>query len=133
MKAYIGKEIHWTTPNKAGTCGQVTAAMAEFGVNLYAFTAWEDTKTNMGHFMCFTDNNAKALEALRGMGYKPTENDVCCVEMNNKPGAMAECCTKIGNAGLNITYTYCTANKGTNTTLCMVCTNDNQKTVKLFG
>lgn len=133
MKIQLCKEIQFKTTNEPGTVGKVTTAIAKSGANLLALCAYADTDKDEGSFLLYTDNNSKAVGALKALGYKPTEAPVVCAELPNKPGALAECARKLGEADIDINYTYCTAQTGTNTAFWIMSTDDNDQALKLLS
>lgn len=126
--ANLQKEIWVSAENKPGTLARVAGCVKEAGVSITGVCAWgEGGKSN---FCLLTDNNSKALSALQKAGHNAREQDVVCCTLQNRAGTLAECCQKLGQAGINIERCYVTAS-GSNALLCLV-TNDNQKASQLI-
>ena len=52
---------------------------------------------------------AHAQEILKRLNLQVTESEVLCVNLSNKPGALADVATRLSEAHININYCYVTA------------------------
>ncbi|MBI2083560.1 MAG: hypothetical protein HYT76_08315 [Deltaproteobacteria bacterium] len=119
----IQKEISVTAENKPGTLAKAAGCLKEEGVSIQAACAWGEG--GKATFMFLTDNNTKAMEALRKGGYSATEEEVVTSVLANRIGSFAEATHKMGQAGIDINYCYVSAS-GPNA-LAVFATNNNQK------
>lgn len=107
MKASKVAELILTTPNEIGTMERVFKLIAEAAVNVSAFCAYvEDDK---GVFRLVSDDNAKLESVLQAAGYETSSDEVVCVQVESKIGTGAEIGSKLGDAGIDIQYSYATS------------------------
>ncbi|HOI44399.1 MAG TPA: hypothetical protein PLX50_02160 [Candidatus Aminicenantes bacterium] len=121
------QEIHVVTPNEPGIFGRVLATMANAGVNLRAMCIYTESKE--GHFLLITNDNAKAEKALRTLGYKVRSHKVVAVEITDRIGAGAEIGVLLGNAVIDIKYSYGTTT-GEGKTLLIFQTSHNKRAIE---
>ena len=98
------KELKVRVADRPGTLGEVTSALAEKKINLRAVNAW--VEGSEGVVRLVADSAPKARKALAAKGLQVEEQDVVEVELADKPGALAEKATRLGAAGVNITYVF---------------------------
>lgn len=105
--------------NKPGVMGSVTRALAEAGVNIFALSLSDSGEH--GVLRVVTGDPAKTRDVLRETHDRWTETDVLVLPIGNAPGVFADLTGKLAEAGLNITYAYCTAQEdGSGTTTAIV-------------
>jgi len=119
-----GTEICFSTTNEPGVASKVTTALAESGLNITAFSAWGFE--NEGFFCCVTDNNDRAFEAIKGLGFNPAHRDVWVTDLQNVKGTLADFTTRLGNAGVNIDHIY-GSSFGSGNAQLVVCVQDIDK------
>jgi hypothetical protein len=93
--------------NKPGVLAQVTGALAEAKINLLAMTLVDSQEH--GVLRLVTENIAAARELLQKLNLPMTETEVICVDLPNKPGALADVATLLGQNHININYAYVTS------------------------
>lgn len=120
----VETELHVITPNEPGILGRVLGTLANAGVNLRALSVF--THETEGHFRILTSNNKKAETALRSLGYKVKTNRVITVEIGDRIGAGAEIGALLGNAVIDVEYTY-GSSAGTGHALLVFKTNNIKK------
>lgn len=124
----LAKQIFVMSDNKPGTLAKVTAPVKEAGVSIIACCAWgEGGKAN---FAFLTENNSKAIEALKRAGYKAEEQEVATTTLPHRVGSLAEVAQKLGQANVDIQFCYVTASGGN--ALAVFATNDNKKAAGLI-
>ena len=79
--------------------------MAEEGINIEAIGVFQDTAK------LHVNNISKAQKILNKLNYTTELREVIRVDLENRPGALAELATKLGNKGINIEYCYGTLSK----------------------
>ena len=98
------KELKIRVPERPGMLGEVATALGEKKVNLRAVNAWvEGTE---GVIRVVVDKLAVAKKVVAARGWQAEERDVLELELPDKPGALGEVATKLGNAGVNITHVF---------------------------
>lgn len=127
--ANLTKEISVTTENKSGALAKAAGCLKEANVSIQAVHCWDKGKE--ATFMFLTENNPKAVEALKKGGYKPTEREVVCCNLENRVGSFAEATQKLAQAGLSLEHCYVTATGSK--ALCVFWTNNNQKALQVLG
>jgi hypothetical protein len=115
-------ELHVVTPNEPGILGRVLGTLANAGVNLKAVSVF----AHEGHFRLLTSDNKKAEAALRTLGYKVKVNKVVVVEISDRIGAGAEIGALLGNAVIDVEYSY-GSSSGKAPALLVFKTNNNKK------
>ncbi len=118
--------------NDIGIVAQLTRIVAEKGVNIRAAAAWVEDG-NKGVIRMVTDDNLRAVDALRAHNYAPEEVDSVEVLLRHSPGMISSVCEKIGNGGLNLRYLYASAPVSAETCLVVLSTDDNEVALVLLN
>ncbi|HSA59712.1 MAG TPA: hypothetical protein VLJ37_08515 [bacterium] len=124
----IAKHVWVKAENKPGTLAKVTAPLKEAGVSITACCAWGEG--NQANVTLLTENNAKAIEALKKSGFSPTEQEVVTTVLPHRVGSLAEAAQKLGQANIDIQFCYGTTSGGN--ALAVFVTNDNKKAAGLI-
>ena len=98
-------EIYVILENKPSTLGDMCSHLAENGINIDSIGVFHDTAKIV------VSNLNKALKVLGKLNYITEQRDVLRVELENRPGALAELTTKLGDEGINIEYCYGTLSR----------------------
>ena len=120
----LDTELHVITPSEPGILGRVLGTLANAGLNMRALSVF--THGDEGHFRLLTSDNKKAETALRALGYKVKVNKVLVVEISDRIGAGAEIGALLGNAVIDVDYSYGSA-AGKGNALLVFQTNNNKK------
>jgi len=123
-------ELVVTTPNEVGTMGRVLKLISDAGVSVSAFCAY--VQEDKGVFLLVTEDNAKAESVLQAAGYETRSDEVVCVQVESKVGTGAGIGTKLGDAGVDIQYTYATSAEG-GESIAIFKTADNDKAVEALS
>jgi len=100
-------EIYVILENKPSQLGDLCSFLAENDINIDAIGVFHDTAK-----ICVQNLN-KAVKLLSKLNYTTELRDVLKIDLENRPGALAELTTKLGDEGINIEYCYGTlARKG---------------------
>ncbi len=126
------KEVSVRVYNDIDILAQLTRIVAEKGVNLRATAAWVEDE-NKGIVRLVTDDNLRAVDALRAHNYAPEEVDSVEVLLKHSPGMLSSLCEKIGSGGLNIRYLYASAPVSNETCLVVLSTEDNERALVLLN
>lgn len=124
------KEIVATTPNKVGMLAKITNAISDAGVNIIAISA--HTTGNKAKFMIVTEDNQKAMRALRKKKLIVGEGDAVSVTLSNKVGSARELANKLAKAGIDLNYCYGSTGNGSES-LMVFSTKDVKKALKACG
>jgi hypothetical protein len=101
---YHVKQLSIFSENRPGRLAAVAKAMKEENVNIFAFSIAEGA--GYGVIRTLVDKPEKALEKLRSIGFTVRFTDVLAVEMEDRPGGLYEAVNVLGEAGINIEYSY---------------------------
>jgi len=111
-------EIYVILENKPSMLGNLCSQLAENGVNIESIGVFHDTAK------LIVSNLNKALKILSRLNYITEQRDVLKIDLENKPGALAELTSKLGDEGINIEYCYGTlSRKGTEVSVIMDVSN----------
>ena len=121
-------ELSIILPNRPGTLGEVTNALAKAKVNLLAIDASGGFEYNIVRIV--PDKAAKARAVLRRKGLDVGETKVLCIPAHDKPGALARMADALGGAKVNIDYLYATAGCPQSEALIVAHVSDARKAIK---
>jgi hypothetical protein len=119
-------ELAVTTPDEPGIFGRVLGTLANAGVNLKALYVYSEA--DQGHFHIVTSNAKKAETALKTLGYKVKAKKVVTVLVTDRIGAGAEIGALLGNAVIDIRYSY-GSSSGEGRTLLVFHTSNNRRAI----
>lgn len=119
-------EIFVVLENKPSTLGDLCSHLAENGINIDAISVFQDTAKLL------VSNVNKAMKILSKLDYTTELRDVLLVQLENRPGALSEMATKLGNKGINIEYCYGTLSKKKNSTDIIIDVSDIDKAIKIL-
>ncbi len=109
VKKYIVKQISVFSENKPGRLAAIAHALGEEGVNILAFSIAE--ADGFGVVRALVDHPDKAKKKLSSLGFNVAFTDVIAVRMKDKPGGLYEIAKLLGDAGINIEYSYAYSGK----------------------
>ena len=98
-------EVYVILENKPSVLGDLCSRLAEAGINIDSIGVFHDTAKLV------VSNLNKALKILERLNYIVEQRDVLRIDLENKPGALAELTTKLGDEGINIEYCYGTLSR----------------------
>lgn len=124
------KEIVATTPNKVGMLADITNAISDAGVNILAISA--HSMGDKAKFLIVTEDNQKAIKALKDKKLDAIESDAISVSLSNKIGAAKELANKLAKAGVDLNYCYGSTGNGSEA-LFIFSTKDINKALEICG
>lgn len=98
------KQLSLTVPDRPGMLGDVASALGSKKVNIKGICA--ATTGGGGMIWMVVDKNAAAMKVLAQNGWKATEDEVLAVDLSDAPGSLGRFASKLGKAGVNITFAY---------------------------
>ena len=111
-------EIFVVLENRPSTLGELCSHLAEHKINIEAIGVFQDTAKIL------VKNVNKAIKVLDRLDYTTEQRDVVKVDLENRPGALADVASKLGNKGINIEYCYGALSKKGNTTAVILDVSD---------
>src|SRR5512136_2866536 len=100
-------EIYVILENKPSQLGDLCSFLAENEINIDAIGVFHDTAKLV------VQQLNKAVKVLTKLNYTTELREVLRIDLENRPGVLAELTTKLGDEGINIEYCYGTlAHKG---------------------
>ncbi len=120
-------EIFVVLENKPSTLGDMCSHLAENGINIDAIGVFQDTAKLL------VNNVKKAIKILSKLDYTTELREVLLIQLENRPGALSEMATKLGNKGVNIEYCYGTLSKKKNSTAVIIDVSDIEKALKILS
>ena len=119
-------EIFVVLENRPSTLGELCSYLAENDINIEAIGVFQDTAK------LYVKNISKAMKILDKLNYATELRDVLKVDLENRPGALGDLATKLGNKGINIEYCYGTLSRKGKATSIILDVSDIDRTLKLF-
>lgn len=119
-------EIFVVLENRPSTLGDLCGHLAENGINIEAIGVFHDTAKLL------VKNINKAVKILTRLSYTTELRDVLKVELENRPGALAEVATRLGNKGINIEFCYGSLSKKKDTTAVILDVSNVDKAIKIL-
>jgi len=99
------KEFTVTIEDKPGALGKCCLALAERGVNILAFQSYVEEGESLARFV--VDNPEAAKAVLGGLRMIFEQTEVAVVKVAHRPGEFGRAAVKLGEAKINIDYSYC--------------------------
>jgi hypothetical protein len=119
-------EIFVVLENRPSTLGEMCSHLAENGINIESIGVFQDTAK------LYVKNANKAVKILSKLDYTTEMRDVLRVELENRPGALADVTSKLGNKGINIEYCYATISKKRDSAAVILDVSDIDKALKIL-
>ncbi len=116
-------------PNEVGGLSKICSTLAEAKLNIKAISALD--LFDWGLVRLLVDNESSAREVFRTKGVVFGENEVLTLDLDNKPGALAEIARKLSNEKINITYAY--AGGSGDRALVVLSTTNNDAAKRIIG
>ncbi len=90
--------------NVPGALSNVSEILGREGVNIRAISVADTSDLSTVRFVA--DDPVKALNILKGRGFRTKETDVLAVETPDHPGGMNAVLRPLKEAGINVHYLY---------------------------
>lgn len=119
-------EIFVVLENHPSTLGELCSHLSEHRINIEAIGVFQDTAK------LYVKNVNKAVKVLDKLDYTTEQRNVLKVDLENRPGALAEVASKLGNKGINIEYCYGALSKKGNTTAVILDVSDIDRAIEIL-
>lgn len=104
------KEFRVTVADTPGALGKCCVALAERGVNILAFQSFVEQGESLARFV--VDDPDTALQVFRGLITNFEQDDVALASFPHAPGQLGRAAMRLGEAKININYSYCGVEPG---------------------
>jgi hypothetical protein len=108
------KELSIQMEDKPGTLGKICRSLGDRGVNILAFASKPSEDKGKSEVMLVVDNPTTAKSVLDTQKLTYKEREVAQVKLPHQPGELARAASKLGEANININYSYCGIEPRTN-------------------
>ncbi|HLJ24986.1 MAG TPA: hypothetical protein VKT71_12810 [Candidatus Acidoferrales bacterium] len=108
-------EFTVTIEDKPGALGRCFLGLAERGINVLAFQSFVEERESLVRFV--VDNRAAAKSMLGTLRMNFEESDVAVIRVPNRPGELGRAASQLGKGKINIDYSYCGIEPGSNEVL----------------
>ena len=99
------KEFTVAIQDKPGALARCFLALADRGVNILAFQSYVEERESLVRFLA---DDVAAAQSVLGDAHMIFEvTDVAVVRLANRPGALGRAAAQLGEARVNIDYSYC--------------------------
>lgn len=115
--------------NKPGMLSRVCDELAEHKINLVALTLMDSVEHGVFRFV--TTDPARARTVIKSLNIPMTETEVLSAEMPNRPGAMADLCSRLNSRHISIRYAYVTSGAAGGRTIGIFKVDNMQKALKV--
>ena len=106
------KEFTVTIEDKPGALGKCFLALAERGVNVLAFQSYVEDRESLARLLVDDPRTAKAVLGDLRMIFE--ETDVAVAKVPHRPGELGRAAARLGEKQINIDYSYCGVEPGSN-------------------
>jgi len=117
--------------NRPGVLAMVTRALAEAHINIVAMTLVDSQEHGVLRVVAVDPAATRAV--LAKLNLPMTETDVLCLALSNRPGALSDIATLLGQNHININYAYCTSGAPNGRTTGIFKVADPRKAVHLLA
>ena len=109
VQKYVVKQISVFSENRPGRLAAIAHALGEEKVNILAFSIAE--ASGFGVVRALVDHPEKAHKKLTSLGFNVAFTEVIAVHMKDIPGGLYEVAKILGDAKINIEYSYAYSGK----------------------
>jgi hypothetical protein len=120
-------ELYVILENKPSVLGDLCSFLAENEINIDAIGVFHDTAK------LSVQNLNKAVKLLGKLNYIVELRDVLKVDLENRPGALADVTTKLGDEGINIEYCYGTLSRKGNAVSVIMDVSNIDRALQVLG
>lgn len=126
----VRKQISIFLANRPGTLANVCESLQEKDINILAMTVSDTVDHAVVRML--VDKPGPAVHQLEEQGLLVVENDVLVVDLENKPGALAELSGQLAEHDINIEYAYCTGMPAQQKGLMVIRTENPRESLELL-
>jgi hypothetical protein len=98
------KQLTVNVPDRPGMLGAIATALGDKKVNIVGICGAK--QGDQGMIWLVVDKPATAKKVFAQNGWHATEEEVLAVTLSDSPGSLGRFASKLGRAGVNITFMY---------------------------
>ncbi len=117
--------------NRPGVLAKTCQTLAAAGVNITALSILDTVDHAIVRMV--VDKPKEAEQALTRLHAMVQRRDVVFMDVPNKPGELARIAERLGQAGINLEYAYCTASSAHSEGAIVLRTNDLEATINALS
>ena len=124
------KQLTIEIENTPGRLHEITRVLGDAGINLRALNLVETTQ--FGRLRLLVSDEIKARRLIMEMQLNAHEDEVIAVDIEDKPGALADLLKILNQQGIYISYMYAFAGHASNSEIMIFCCNDNDRAIAIL-
>jgi hypothetical protein len=117
--------------NKPGVLAMVSNELARAKVNIVAMTMMDSMEH--GVLRLVAEDTEKTRTIIASLNVPKTETNVLVAELPNRPGALADVCSRLAKGHVNINYAYATTGAKGGKAKVILKVADEKKALKLLS
>lgn len=98
------KQISVFMENRPGCLAELTEVLSQNKIDMRAMSIAETS--DFGILRIIVNDSYNAARVMKDAGYVVSVTDVLAVAIQDKPGSLLQCLTVLGQAGINLEYSY---------------------------
>jgi hypothetical protein len=124
------REFTVTIEDKPGALGRCFLALADRGVNILGFQSYVEEGESLARMVVDKPVEAKAVLGNLRMIFEETE--AVSVLVPHRPGSLGRAAARLGENGINIDYSYCGLEPGSNQAMLVFGVDNLTKAAKVL-
>ncbi len=125
------KQLSVFLENEPGKLAEFATVLSKQNINLRSITVAE--APDFGVVRIIVDDTLNAATLLRSENYVCSVTDVLAIEVQDKPGMMADMIATLGNEGINIDYMYTILGKKKDVAYMIIRVDNNDKAASILN
>ena len=127
----LEKQLSIFLENRPGGLAKICGTLAESNINILAISTHDTVDHAIVRLVA--DRPIKALLILEQLGLYILESDVVVLDLDNRPGTLAEVARMLARADINIEYAYCSATEHQQNGCLILRTDEPDRTLELLA
>ncbi len=124
------KQISVFLENRSGRLHEVSEVLKEAGINIRALSL-ADT-SDFGILRLIVDRPDRAQQVLKNSGFTISQTEVLAVEVEDKPGGLAQILGVCDSGGINVEYMYAFVEKSGRNAVVIFRVENPDRSIKLL-
>jgi len=104
MKIHVERQVTVALENQPGQLAAICSILCENAVNIEAISVIDSIE--QGVVRLLTSNPTKCKQVLQAKGFYVIEGDVLVLDLFDRIGKLAQICSELAEAKINIDYVY---------------------------